>query len=173
MTEPVLRPPGPRAQPSLHQINISNGGVPKRPVPEARVTLQGVVGDRQRNPGIHGGPDRAICLYSLEVIEALQAEGHSIYPGSAGENLTLAGVDWAGLKPGDRVRVGETVRLEITGYTSPCDHNACWFQDGDFKRMSQKRHPGWSRLYARVLHEGMVRTGDPVVVERADISFCG
>lgn len=153
----------------LYQINVSDGGVPKLPVPEAMITVQGVKGDRQRSPKIHGGPNRAVCLYSLEVIRALQAEGHTIAPGSAGENLTLAGLDWSRLKPGDRIRVGPA-RLEITSYTAPCEHNARWFRDGDFSRISQKKHPGWSRLYARVLEEGVVRPGDPVIVETCEQS---
>src|SRR2546427_5480190 len=61
--------------PHVHQINISDGGVPKLPVPEARITVQGVAGDRQRSVQYHGGVDRAVCLYSLEVIGTLQAEG--------------------------------------------------------------------------------------------------
>ena len=150
--------------PHVHQINVSDGGVPKLPVPEVRITKNGVSGDRQRSPEIHGGPDRAVCLFSLEVIQALQVEGHSIAPGSSGENLTLAGLHWAELKPGDRLRVGDTVELEIVSYTAPCEHNARWFRDGDFKRISHKRHPGWSRLYARVLAEGVAKVGDRVAV---------
>jgi MOSC domain-containing protein YiiM len=153
------------ARPYLHQISVSDGGVPKLPVPEARITVTGVAGDRQRNLEVHGGVDRAICLFSLEVIEALQAEGHSIKPGSSGENLTIAGLEWAGLKPGDRLWIGDAVRLEIVKYTEPCRFNAQWFQDGDFNRINQKKHPGWSRLYARVLAEGAVRPGDAVTVE--------
>jgi MOSC domain-containing protein YiiM len=150
----------------VHQISVSNGGVPKVAVPDARVTSQGVAGDRQRSRDIHGGPDRAVCLFSLEAIQELQGEGHLIAPGSSGENLTLAGLDWKQLKPGDRLKVGKEARLEITSYTSPCQLNAQWFKHGDFKRISQKRYPGWSRMYARVLVEGCVRTGDPVTVER-------
>ncbi len=151
--------------PRLHQVNVSNGGVPKLPVAEARITLQGVAGDRQRNRKVHGGPDQAVCLYSLEVIEALKGEGHPIAPGSTGENLTLAGLEWDRIKPGVRLRVGESVRLEVVSYTAPCEHNARWFVSGNFLRISQKRHPGWSRVYARVLQEGLVRQGDPVVIE--------
>lgn len=139
--------------------------MPKLPVPEARITVNGVSGDRQRNLEAHGGPDRAVCLFSLEVIEALQAEEHSIKPGSSGENLTIAGLEWAELKPGDRLRIGDAVRLEIVKYTEPCRFNAQWFRDGNFNRINQKKHPGWSRLYARVLAEGMVKPGDPVTVE--------
>ncbi|MER3424284.1 MAG: MOSC domain-containing protein [Nitrospiraceae bacterium] len=153
-----------RTEPHLHQINISDGGVPKLPVPEARITRHGVAGDRQRSPKIHGGPDRAVCLFSLEIIKALQAEGHPITPGSCGENLTLAGIEWSAIKPGDRLCVG-AVQLEITSYTAPCEHNARWFRDRDCRRISQKKHPGWSRVYARVLIEGMVKPGDPVSLE--------
>ena len=151
--------------PYLHQISVSNGGVPKLAVPQARITKEGVEGDHQRSRDIHGGPDRAVCVYSLEVIEALRVEGHSIAPGSAGENFTLSGVDWHVINPGTKLRVGNQVRLEILSYTSPCLHNARWFKDEDFSRISQKKHPGWSRVYARVLNEGLVKQGDPVVVE--------
>jgi MOSC domain-containing protein YiiM len=154
--------------PHVHQISVSDGGVPKRPVSEARITRLGVEGDRQRNPGIHGGPDRAVCLFSLEVIKALQAEGHSIAPGSTGENLTLAGLDWFMVKPGDLIRVG-SVRMELMSYTAPCVHNGRWFLHENFSRISQKKWPGWSRLYARVLSEGIIRAGDPVVQEPASL----
>jgi uncharacterized protein (TIGR00251 family) len=151
----------------LHQINISNGGVPKLPVAEARITTEGVAGDHQRSRLFHGGPDRAVCLFSLEVIQALQAEGHGIQPGSSGENLTVAGLNWRDVRPGVRLRIGSSVKLEVMSYTAPCKHNARWFRDGDFTRISQKHHPGWSRLYARVLAEGTVRPGDPVEIECA------
>ncbi|HEV8458762.1 MAG TPA: MOSC domain-containing protein, partial [Methylomirabilota bacterium] len=73
------------------QINISAGGVPKRSVDAAQVTRLGVEGDAHRDMEHHGGPERALCLFALERIRALQAEGHSIAPGSIGENLTVEG----------------------------------------------------------------------------------
>ncbi len=155
------RPP----YPHVHQINLSDGGLPKRPVLEAVITTTGVEGDRQRNLKFHGGPDRALCLFSQDLIERLQDEGHSIEAGSSGENLTLAGLDWEKLKPGARLHVGPAVQVEIVSYTTPCDQNARWFRDGDYKRVSQRKNPGWSRLYARVLVEGLVRPGDEVTIE--------
>ena len=143
MTE-TGRPP----YPHLHQINVSDGGVPKRPVLEAFVAMTGVEGDRQENLKFHGGPDRALCLYSQELNERLQDEGHAIEAGSSGENLTLAGLDWEKLKPGDQLQVGPEVRIEIMSYTIPCEKNARWFRDGDFKRVSHKKNPGWSRYLA-------------------------
>lgn len=155
------RPP----YPHIHQVSVSDGGVPKQPVLEARVSRLGVEGDRQRNVKLHGGPDRAVCLFSLEVIEQLQQAGHSIEPGFSGENLTLTGLDWKLVRPGVRLTVGPDVELEVMSYTSPCRHNAQWFHDGDYQRMSQKKQPGWSRVYAKVLKDGVVRPGDQVNVQ--------
>lgn len=157
------RPP----YPHVHQINVSDGGVPKKPVLEARITKSGLEGDRQRNRKVHGGPERAVCLFSLEMIERLQDEGHAIEPGSAGENLTLAGVEWDHVVPGVMLTIGPHVKLKIKSYTAPCDLNACWFREGDFSRISHKKHPGWSRVYAKVLDSGIVRPGDMVIVKQA------
>jgi len=147
----------------LVSVNTSDGGVPKHPVAECRIGVNGLAGDRQRDLRFHGGPGRAVCLYSVEVIQALRAEGHPIAIGSAGENLTLSGVDWDRVVPGKRVRVGG-VLLELTRYAHPCSNLVPYFRDGAFTRISQKVHPGSGRVYARVLEEGVVRAGDPVEV---------
>ena len=144
------------------QISVSSGGVPKRRVPDARITRGGVDGDRQRDTEHHGGADRAVCLYANERIAALQQEGHTIAPGAMGENLTVEGLDWDEVVPGAQLALGEGVVLEITRYTSPCFNIAPVFLDGAYGRISQKRYPGWSRVYARVLSEGHVREGDAI-----------
>lgn len=155
------RPP----YPHVHQVSVSDGGVPKRPVFEAKVGKDGIEGDRQENLKFHGGPDRAVCLYSWELIERLQDEGHSIDAGLSGENLTIVGLEWDQVKPGVVLAVGPEVRLEVTSYTSPCSKNGRWFRDEEFSRVSQKQNPGWSRVYAKVLHEGVVRPGDEVTIK--------
>lgn len=145
---------------SVHSVNLSGGGVPKLAIPEAEITYLGVAGDDHDDKKHHGGPDRALCLYSLEVIEKLRSEGHDMAPGHAGENLTIAGVDWSVVVPGNRYRVGAEVEIEITSYTTPCATNRRWFVDGNFTRMLQTRHPGESRVYARVIRGGRIRAGD-------------
>lgn len=146
------------------QISVSRGGVPKTAVPAARVTTDGVEGDLQRDREHHGGPERAVCLYSLEAIERLRAEGHSIVPGSIGENVTVEGLDWPAVEPGDHLLLGDHVLVQVTRYTSPCLNIRGSFENGEFARVSQKRHPGWSRVYARVLVSGTIRRDDPVRV---------
>ena len=124
--------------------------------------MGGVAGDAQRDREYHGGPDRALCLFSMELIRALQAEGHPIAPGQTGENLTVEGLDWDAVAPGARLLLGEDVLVEVTRYTSPCANLRAAFTGGDYARVSQKRHPGASRVYARVLRTGAIRRGDPV-----------
>ena len=155
------------ARATIVSLNRSNGGVPKRPVTEARVTTRGLEGDRQRDLRHHGGPDRALCLYSLERIEALRLEGHPISPGSIGENVTIAGLAWERVTPGARLRLGE-VEVAVTGFTEPCNTIRFSFSDRRSARVSQAAAPGWSRVYARVLREGVVRVGD--VVELVELA---
>lgn len=146
----------------LESINVSRGGVPKTPVPEAVVTELGLDGDRQRFP-YHGGAERAVVLFSMETIRALQAEGHPIDVGTTGENLTISGLDWTRLVPGVELQIGG-VRLAITKYALPCQTITRSFAAADVDRISHKLHAGWSRICARVIAGGVVRTGDPVVV---------
>jgi len=148
---------------TVHSINTSGGGVPKLPRREASITADGLSGDRQRERRYHGGPMRAVSLYSLERIRALQAEGHPVGVGTMGENVTVAGLDWSRVGPGVRLAIGD-VLLEVTEDAPPCKTIAGSFRDGVFTRASQKVHPGWSRFYARVLREGSVRVGDPVAL---------
>jgi MOSC domain-containing protein YiiM len=144
------------------QLSISPGGVPKTAVPVARVTAAGLDGDGHRDTENHGGPQRAVCLFALEQIRALQAEGHPVVPGALGENVTIEGIEWTRVVPGSRLQLGEAVTLEVTRFTSPCVNIRPAFAHGDYSRVSEKRHPGWSRVYARVLMPGTVRTGDAV-----------
>ena len=144
---------------AVHQVSVSNGGVPKLGIESGYVGRLGLLDDKHTDP-FHGGPDKALCLYSLEVITGLAHEGHSIAPGAAGENVTVSGVDWAKVNPGTRWLIGDEVEIEITDYTTPCKKNSRWFTDGDFSRMGQQLHPGQSRVYARVLSEGVIKRGD-------------
>ena len=148
--------------PCVVAINRSPGGVPKRSVPQVVITRDGLAEDGHRYHG-HGGPDKAVCLYALERIDALRHEGHPIAIGTTGENLTLSGVDWDAIVPGVRLSIGD-VELECTDWAHPCKTIVASFHDGRSGRISPKTHPGWSRIYARVLVEGSVRVGDPVRV---------
>lgn len=144
------------------QVNVSPGGVPKRPVAQAWVGRFGLEGDGHAEPTEHGGPHRAVCLFGIEAIRRLAAEGHPIAPGSCGENLTTEGIELGSLPVGTRLAVGERLVLELSKPVTPCKTIAGSFVDGRFARISPELHPLDARMYARVLVEGPVRPGDPI-----------
>ncbi|MDP9249886.1 MAG: MOSC domain-containing protein [Chloroflexota bacterium] len=145
-------------------VNVNDGGVPKLPVAEQWVGLVGLADDRHNEPEpIHGGVDQAVCLYAMEAIERVVADGHTAFPGAFGENLTLEGIEMDSLVEGDRLAIGaDGLVIEMTWPAAPCKTQAHWFIDGRFARISHKTHPNDSRWYARVISEGPVRPGDAV-----------
>ena len=146
----------------ISSINVNpNGGVPKFPVESTKLLFSGVEGDRQNDLKHHGGPERAVCIYSLELIEALIHEGHPIKEGAVGENLTISGIDWSMLNSGSILSIGECI-IEITSPAPPCKTIAHVFSDSAFSRISHKKFPGWSRWYGRVKIEGTVSKRDSV-----------
>lgn len=154
----------PTHQGVLAHLHRGSGGVPKLPIEDAYVDWNGVEGDVQKTREHHGRPFQALCLWSSEVIESLRADGHPIFPGAAGENMTVSGVPWNDVRPGVRLRIGE-VECEVWAYAVPCRQNAPWFSDGDFERIHHDRSPGLSRVYATVTRRGIVRVGSEVVLE--------
>ena len=148
---------------TVTQLSSSKGGVPKLALESVDVSFRGVVGDVQKSRNHHGRPWQALCIYSDEVINKFRADGHPIARGSAGENITTSGLDWADIRPGVRLRIG-TVLADVQAYATPCKHNAQWFSDGDFNRMNYLRGSA-SRVYATVVEPGRIVTGDAVVLE--------
>ena len=150
-------------------VNVSQGGVPKRPVPRAWVERTGLDTDGYFEPEpMHGGLDQAVCLYTLESIERVVADGHRAFPGAFGENLTLEGIELAHLAPGDRLRIGGSgLEIEITSHAAPCQTQGHWFVDRRIARISHKTHPEDARWYASVVTAGWAATGDRVEVVKA------
>jgi len=139
----------------LIQVNVSPGGMPKLPVLQARVTVEGVEGDWQKNRKYHGGPDRAVCLFSTELYDRLRSLGIDLLPGSVGENFTTTGVDLQKLGKGDRLAVGGCI-VEMTNVRVPCSSLKKW--DEDLPGLIV----GFSGWVAKVVREGFVTAGDPI-----------
>lgn len=142
----------------LAQLNISPGGIPKTPVLFAHVSRDGVAGDWQRNRKHHGGPDRAVCLYSEELYAELRADGVDLVNGAVGENFTTRGLNLRHLAKGDRLRVGGECVIEITNVRTPCRTLAKW--DATLPQLIEGRS-GW---VAKVIREGIVRPSDLIEV---------
>lgn len=144
-------------------VNVSLGGVPKLPIEGTWVRRLGLEGDGHTEPEpMHGGPEQAVSIYSVESIARVAADGHRAFPGAFGENLTLEGIEMGSLDAGDRLAIGAKLVLEITKHAQPCQTIAHWFVEGRIGRISGKTHPQDARWYARVIAEGPVLTGDPV-----------
>jgi len=148
---------------SVTQLNASAGGVPKTSIERADVGRRGIEVDRQETRVHHGRPWQALCLWSADVIDGFAAAGHPISAGSAGENVTISGIDWSVLRGGTVIDIG-AVRCQLSAPAVPCAKNAQWFSDGDVSRIDHDLHPGASRWYASVISPGSISTGDAVVV---------
>jgi len=153
---------------SILQINVSPGGVPKRPIPNGIVTPLGITGDGHANPQIHGGPRKAILLITSEGLDELKEQGFALYRGALGENLTTHGLNRRSVRVGQRYRIGE-ILVEITKVRAPCETLNAYpgiqkaIYDPDVKAVNPAS-PLWglSGFYASVLQPGAIRPGDPI-----------
>lgn len=154
------------------QINVSRGGVPKRPIPRGMITPLGLEGDSCAHPNIHGGPRQAILIIASEVIEDLAARGFPVTYGSLGENLTTTGLDPAQIRIGQILRAGNAL-LEVTKVRRPCatlDVYGPGIQKEIFDAQVKAGDPtssrwGWGGFYTRVIESGLVHPGDPITIE--------
>lgn len=145
--------------------------LPKLRVKKAAVDVQGLEGDRIAQNvdaffGGHGGPLKAVCLWSSEVVERLQKKGHPVKGGACGENILIAGIPWNLVMPGVRLEIGRTVLLEVTQYCKPCKRQTNNFKDGNIMTISELSNPGNSRIYAAVLIDGEIEEGARVRLHR-------
>ena len=151
------------------QINVSRGGVPKRPIDRAMVRALGIEGDAVRNTKYHGGPRQALLLIMTESLEEMRALGFDVYPGALGENLTTEGLDRRELRIGQRYQIGETI-VELTKVRVPCA-TLNPYGEGIQKAIYDRRvkagdasSPRWgmSGFYTSIVQEGLILPGDAI-----------
>jgi MOSC domain-containing protein YiiM len=109
----------------------------------------GLVGDA------HGGDwHRQVSLLAIESIDKMRAAGLDVGPGDFAENLTTQGVNLYTLPIGTRLRVGDSVLLEMTQIGKEChDRCAIYHQAGDCVMPREG-------VFATVVNGGPVKTGD-------------
>lgn len=151
------------------QINISRGGLPKRPIAQGNLTATGMEGDSWAHPQIHGGPTQTVLLIALESIELLRSKGYPVYEGALGENLTTEGIDPARWRAGQQFRVGEAI-IELTKVRAPCNSLNVYgpeikneIYDSKVKA-KDPTSPRWalSGFYAKVVRPGLVFPGNVI-----------
>jgi MOSC domain-containing protein YiiM len=99
---------------------------------------------------------RQVSFLSSESIESAKAQGLDVTFGDFAENIASTGIDWKTLPLGTRVRLGESVLVEITQIGKEC-HNKCaiYYKAGDCIMPREG-------VFARVLEEGKIRCGDEI-----------
>jgi len=126
----------------------------KTNVPEAELKADfGIVGDA------HAGQwHKQVSLLALESIEKMIAKGANVSPGNFAENITTEGIDLTILSLGSRLKLGESVELEITQFGKEC-HDRCeiYRQVGDCIMPREG-------VFAKVIAAGRIRVGDVVEV---------
>jgi len=156
---------------TIIQINVSLGGLPKRPIASGTITPLGLAGDACAHPQIHGGPLQAVLLIAAETIDELKARGYPVFYGALGENLTTRGLDRRQLRIGHQLRAGAAV-LEITKVRGPCAaldvYGPAIKQEIYDPRVKagDSNSPRWgmSGFYARVIEGGPVHPDDAVLI---------
>jgi MOSC domain-containing protein YiiM len=142
----------------------SPGGIPKSEVAEALVEPRGIAGDDWAHPKYHGGPNQALLLIGAEVLAELNGIGFEVGPGSLGENVTTEGLDYRALASGQRLSLGEEVKIELTKLREPC-RTLDVYNNAKVGRIQKplklEGRGGW---YARVLTGGTLRKGDRIAL---------
>lgn len=127
-------------------------GTTKTPVNEAFIVRDhGLEGDA------HAGPwHRQVSFLSSESIQKTKDQGLDVTFGDFAENIATTGVDWKNIPVGTKVRLGESVLLEITQIGKEC-HNKCaiYYKAGDCIMPSEG-------VFAKVLEEGTIKCGDAI-----------
>lgn len=147
-------------------------GIYKEPVP-GRVPLRrhNLDGDRQADPRVHGGPEKAVYAYPSEFYELWSRERPELDfgPGAFGENLTTEGLLDGDVSIGDRFRVG-TAELVVTQPRLPCFKLGIKMGRDEFVLEFLER--GLLGFYLAIAREGDVAAGDAIIeLERDSRGF--
>jgi len=114
----------------------------------------GLEGDAHAAAGIA----RQVSLLAEESIKKMQGQGIELKPGDFAENLTIGGMELFTLPVGTRLNIGEEVVLEISQIGKACHKGCAIFQAVGACVMPKEG------VFARVIRNGTVRTGDSVEV---------
>jgi MOSC domain-containing protein YiiM len=128
-----------------------------------RLSRETLAGDRQADLRVHGGPDKAVCVYSAEHYPAWRRELgiEDCGPGWFGENFSVEGQTEATACVGDLYRVGSAL-VQISQPRGPCWKLARRWDRPDLAQLV--RESGRSGWYLRVLEEGDVAAGEPLTL---------
>ncbi len=127
----------------------------KENVDEVFLSREGFQGDGVANRKFHGGPERAVCVYSYERYLLWEKEFQVRLPSSAfGENLTVTNMLERDVCIGDIYQLGDAV-VQVSQGRIPCDTISK--RTGISNILGRIIEKGYTGFFCRVLKEGMVR----------------
>ncbi|MFV0421508.1 MOSC domain-containing protein [Oleidesulfovibrio sp.] len=106
----------------------------------------------------HGGSGRQVSLLAVESVDKMRSRMPTLAAGDFAENLLVEGLPLTNLILGAKLRVGDSVELEITQIGKKC-HNKCNIH----KTVGFCIMPT-EGVFARVLKGGTVRDGDSIAL---------
>lgn len=128
------------------------------------LSVGGLEGDLVSDNNVHGGPDKAVCVYPHEHYATLarllgEARGAPVELGipSFGENFTTTGLLETDVALGDVFRVGGAL-VQVSQPRQPCFKLAGKL--GDSRSISWIHERRCTGFYFRVLEPGRVAAGD-------------
>ena len=123
------------------------------------VETDNLAGDEQADLTVHGGPDKAVCVYSADHFpewSRVLREG-DLGAGAFGENFSVSHMDETSVCVGDVYAVGTSL-VQVSQPRSPCWKLAARWNRPDLPRLVlQSGRTGW---YFRVLQRGVVSAGE-------------
>ena len=140
--------------------------IKKQPVAgPLRLGPLGLEGDAQANLEVHGGPDKAVCVYPTEHLPHWSERlGRRLEPAAFGENFSVAELMEADVCLGDVYRVG-TALVQVSQPRQPCYKLAT--RNGEPRFALWVQEAGWTGFYFRCLEPGDAQAGDGItLVER-------
>lgn len=138
----------------------TEGGVPKYPQDRVVVTLGGIEGDYHSTPEAN---PRAVSVVGKEIYDDLAGSMDiALEPGDFSENILTEGLgDLSDLEPGDRIRFGDDVEIEVTKQNTPCSNLTV--HHPDIIRLLVGRRG----VIASVISGGAVQPGQSATIIRA------
>jgi len=147
-----------KPEPQIYRGHLVSTAGHKQPVASAMLRFTNLDGDRQADLKNHGGPDKAVCVYSFDHYPYWESVfGRKLAPGAFSENFTISGLRESEVCLGDTFRAGEAL-VQISQPRKPCSKLAGKHACKDLPALIHAN--GFSGFYLRVLTEGMVRAGD-------------
>lgn len=142
-------------------------GICKKPTSAAlRLGELGFNGDGVADLKNHGGPDKAVCVYSLDHYPYWKETlGFELPPAAFGENLSVSNLKEDNVYIGDVFLLG-TALVQISQPRQPCKTLAARYGRVDLIKLVLDS--GFTGFYLRVLREGIVETGTSLILEERD-----